>query len=177
MTGRPRAVLFDRDDTLVDDVPYNGDPALVRPRPGAREALQTLRAAGLLTAVVTNQSGVARGLLTMEQVNQVNARIEHLLGPLGPWCICPHGPYDGCGCRKPEPGLILNAAAQLGVSPSDCVVLGDRPKDMEAALNAGARGILVSPAPPADHRSEVQTALYPQVHSLLEAVDMLLHWQ
>jgi histidinol phosphatase-like enzyme len=80
----PAAVLFDRDGTLVRDVPYNGDPSRVEPMPGARAALDRLRAAGVRTAVVSNQSGVARGLLTRDQVDAVNARVEEVLGPLGP---------------------------------------------------------------------------------------------
>jgi len=137
------AVLFDRDGTLVVDVPYNGDPGRVQPVPGARAALDALRAAGIATAVVSNQSGIARGLLTAAQVNAVNARVEELLGPLGPVLYCPHGPQDGCGCRKPEPGLVLDAAAALGVDPADCVVVGDIGADMDAAAAAGAGAVLV----------------------------------
>ena len=93
-------MLLDRDDTLIVDVPYNGDPARVRPMPGARAALDRLRAAGVPTAVVSNQSGIGRGLLRADQVHRVNRRVEELLGPLGPWLICPHAPGDGCGCRR-----------------------------------------------------------------------------
>jgi histidinol-phosphate phosphatase family protein len=140
---RPRAVLFDRDDTLIEDVPYNGDPRLVVPRPGARLALDLLRSVGILTAVVSNQSGVGRGLIGMEQVEAVNRRVEELLGPLGPWLICPHHPEAGCLCRKPSPGLVLAAAEALGVAVEACVVIGDRISDVEAARRAGARGVLV----------------------------------
>lgn len=141
---RPRAVLFDRDDTLIDDVPYNGDPNLVVVRPGARLALDILRSVGMLTAVVSNQSAVGRGIITIEQVHAVNRRVESLLGPLGPWHICPHAPEARCTCRKPAPGLILQAAESLGVHPSECVVVGDKPSDVEAARAAGAAAILVS---------------------------------
>lgn len=137
------AVLFDRDGTLVVDVPYNGDPGRVQPVPGARGALDALRAAGIATAVVSNQSGIARGLLTAAQVDAVNGRVEELLGPLGPVLYCPHGPQDGCRCRKPEPGLVLDAAAALGVDPADCVVVGDIGADMDAAAAAGAGAVLV----------------------------------
>src|SRR3954465_6471865 len=99
-SGRPRAVLFDRDGTLVHDVPYNGDPALVKPVDGARAAVAAVRAAGLATGVVTNQSGIARGLLTRDQVDAVNAEVDRRLGPFGSWQICPHSPDDGCSCRK-----------------------------------------------------------------------------
>lgn len=139
----PAAVLFDRDGTLVVDVPYNGDPARVTPMPGARAALDALRARGVAVGVVTNQSGIARGLLTAAQVARVNARVEEVLGPLGPWGVCPHGPGDGCGCRKPAPGLVRDVAARLGVPPGRCAVIGDIGADMEAARRAGARGVLV----------------------------------
>ena len=140
---RPGAVLFDRDGTLITDVPYNGDPARVRPVPGAADALARLRAAGVPTGVVSNQSGIGRGLLSADEVRAVNARVEQLLGPLGPWAVCPHAPDDGCACRKPAPGLILHAAAKLGVEPDRCVVIGDIGADVEAARAAGARAILV----------------------------------
>ncbi len=139
----PAAVLFDRDGTLVVDVPYNGDPDRVEPMAGARAALDRVRERGIPTAVVSNQSGVARGLLTAEAVAAVNARVEELLGPLGPWAICPHGPEDGCACRKPAPGLVLEAARALAVAPGRCAVIGDIGADVEAARAAGARGILV----------------------------------
>ncbi|MEA2250241.1 MAG: hypothetical protein QOG70_483, partial [Solirubrobacteraceae bacterium] len=140
---RPAAVLLDRDGTLVVDVPFNGDPDRVRPMPGARRALDRLRGEGVLLAVVTNQSGIARGLLRPDDVAAVNARVELLLGPLGPWLICPHGPQDGCGCRKPRPGLVLQAAARLGVAPERCAVIGDIASDVQAARAAGARAVLV----------------------------------
>lgn len=140
---RPAAVLFDRDGTLVEDVPYNGDPLRVVLQPGALDALATLRAAGIPTAVVSNQSGIARGLLTPDQVAAVNARVDELLGGVGPWHVCPHAPGDGCACRKPAPGLVLAAAAELGVAPERCVVIGDIGADLGAARAAGARAVLV----------------------------------
>jgi len=139
----PDAVLLDRDGTLIVDVPYNDDPERVVPVAGAREALQRLRAAGVPLGVVSNQSGVARGLVSPEALAAVNARVEELLGPLGPWAVCPHGPDDGCACRKPAPGLVLEAAGRLGVDPSRCAVVGDIGADVEAARAAGARGVLV----------------------------------
>ncbi|MGW5054022.1 D-glycero-alpha-D-manno-heptose-1,7-bisphosphate 7-phosphatase [Actinokineospora sp. NPDC004072] len=140
---RTAAVLFDRDGTLVHDVPYNGDPALVRPMPSARAALDEVRRLGLRTGVVSNQSGVARGLLTPAQVEAVNARVDALLGPFGTWQWCPHGPDDECVCRKPQPGLILSACVELAVDPADVVVIGDIGADVVAAAAAGARSVLV----------------------------------
>jgi histidinol-phosphate phosphatase family protein len=168
---RPAAVLFDRDGTLVRDVPYNGDPALVEPLPGVRAALDRLRDSGVPLAVISNQSGIARGRLTPAAMEAVNRRVEELLGPLGPWFICPHGPADGCGCRKPAPGLVLRAAEALGVTPDRCAVVGDIGADVRAALAAGARAILVPTK--RTRRAEVRAA--PEVAPHLEAaVDRLL---
>jgi histidinol-phosphate phosphatase family protein len=167
----PAAVLFDRDGTLVADVPYNGDPGRVVVMPGAREAVERLRGAGVPTAVVSNQSGVGRGLLRVEQVEAVNRRVEELLGPLGPWMVCLHGPGDGCRCRKPGPGLIEAAAGALGVDARDCVVIGDIGADVEAARAVGARAVLV---PTAVTREE-EVAAAPEVASdLVTAVELLL---
>ncbi|TDC55825.1 HAD-IIIA family hydrolase [Actinomadura sp. KC345] len=141
--GGPWVVLFDRDDTLIRDVPYNGDPARVEPMPGARRALDRLRRHGVRIGVVSNQSGVAKGRITADDVRRVNARVERLLGPVDVWEFCPHEGGDGCGCRKPRPGLIERAARRLGARPSDCAVIGDIGGDVEAAAAAGARGILV----------------------------------
>ncbi|WP_089015193.1 HAD-IIIA family hydrolase [Micromonospora inositola] len=150
------AVLLDRDGTLVEDVPYNGDPEKVRPVPGAREALDLLRAAGLRLAVVTNQSGLARGLFTHDELRRVNGRVEELLGPFDAWQICPHGERDGCACRKPAPGLVHAAARALDTSPTRCVVVGDIGADMEAAAAAGAAGIMVPT--PATRPAEMASA-------------------
>ncbi|MFJ6087831.1 D-glycero-alpha-D-manno-heptose-1,7-bisphosphate 7-phosphatase [Streptomyces sp. NPDC092369] len=136
-------VLFDRDGTLVHDVPYNGDPDRVRPVDGAREALDLLRVRGVGTGVVTNQSGVARGLLTAADVRRVDQRVDELLGPFDVWAVCPHGPVDGCHCRKPQPGMILWAAGRLCVPPDRIAVIGDIGADVEAARRAGALGVLV----------------------------------
>lgn len=143
MTELFDAVLFDRDGTLIVDVPYNGDPRLVEPMPGARAALDRLRAAGLRLGVVTNQSGLARGHFTEAQLAAVNSRVEELLGPFDDWQVCPHDDTAGCLCRKPAPGLVTAAAEALGTTPGRCVVVGDIGRDMAAALAAGATGILV----------------------------------
>ncbi|SES44015.1 D-glycero-alpha-D-manno-heptose-1,7-bisphosphate 7-phosphatase [Lentzea albida] len=150
------AVLFDRDGTLIRDVPYNGDPDLVTVMPGAREVLRDLRERGLRTGVVSNQSGIGRGLLTTEQVAAVNARVEELLGEFGTWQICPHHPGEGCACRKPAPGLVLAACEVLDVRPERVVVVGDIGADVDAAEAAGAVSVLVPT--PVTRQDEVDRA-------------------
>jgi histidinol-phosphate phosphatase family protein len=170
-TPAPAAVLLDRDGTLVEDVPYNGDPARVRPMPGVRDALARLRTAGVALAVVSNQSGIGRGLITAAQVKAVNRRVEELLGPLGPWLVCPHAPGDGCDCRKPRPGLVLAAADRLGVAPERCALIGDIGADVEAARAAGARPVLV----PTQRTRADEVAAAPEVAPTASAaVEVLL---
>jgi histidinol-phosphate phosphatase family protein len=174
LAGRPAgpaAVLFDRDGTLVRDVPYNGDPERVEPMPGARPALDRLRRAGVKLAVVSNQSGVGRNLITRAQVDAVNRRVEEMLGPLGPWFVCEHAPGDACGCRKPAPGLVLRAADALAVDPSRCAVVGDIGSDVDAARSAGARAILVPTVRTCAAEIEAAPECAPD---LATAVDMLL---
>ncbi|MGP4032134.1 D-glycero-alpha-D-manno-heptose-1,7-bisphosphate 7-phosphatase [Pseudarthrobacter sp. 1C304] len=166
-----RAVLFDRDGTLIRDVPYNGDPGRVRPMPQARAVLKRLRFCGMATGVVSNQSGLGRGLLTYEQVGAVNARVEQLLGPFNVWEICPHSPEDGCRCRKPAPELISRACRRLGISPAEAAYVGDIGSDVEAARAAGVRGVMVPT--PLTLPAEVEAA--PEVAAdLRSAIDLLL---
>lgn len=168
---RVAAVLFDRDGTLVHDVPYNGDPGLVRPVDGAAAAVASLRERGIRVGVVTNQSGIARGLLERQQVDAVNARVDAEVGPFDTWQICPHGDGDGCSCRKPAPGMVLAAATALGVDPADVVVVGDIGADVQAAAAAGARGILVPT--PATRDEEVEAAEV-RAETLPDAVRLVL---
>jgi HAD superfamily hydrolase (TIGR01662 family) len=154
--GPPAAVLFDRDGTLIEDVPYNGEPDRVVPMAGAAAALAALRGAGVRVGIVSNQSGVARGLLRPAEVARVNDRVDAMLGPFDVVAVCPHGPDDGCGCRKPRRGLVLRAAAALGVDPRTCVVVGDIGADVDAATSAGARAVLVPTG--ATRRQEIAAA-------------------
>lgn len=165
------AVLCDRDGTLVADVPYNGDPDRVVPLPGVAAGLDRLRAAGVALAIVSNQSGVARGLLAPDQVEAVNRRVVELLGPFAAVVWCPHGPDDRCGCRKPQPGLVRDAARRLGVPTGRCAVVGDIGADVEAAAAAGARSVLV---PTRATRPEEVAAAPCVAADFAAAVDLLL---
>ena len=169
--GAPDLVLLDRDGTIVHDVPYNADPDAVRPVEGARESLDRLRCNGIHVGVVTNQSGVGRGLVSEHDLDSVNARVQELLGPFDVWAQCLHAPEERCDCRKPEPGLVLEACARLGVDPGRTVVVGDIGSDVAAADAAGAVGVLVPNG--ATRREEVEHA--PLVApDLASAVDALL---
>ncbi|WP_181134093.1 MULTISPECIES: HAD-IIIA family hydrolase [unclassified Rathayibacter] len=171
---RLRGILFDRDATLVVDVPYNGDPAQVSPMPTALAAVERAREAGLVLGVVTNQSGIARGIIDRGQADAVNRRVDELFGGFDVWMLCPHGPEDGCSCRKPRPGMVLGAAEQLGLPASSLAVIGDIGADVGAAAAAGARGVLV---PTPITRAEEVDAAPLQAATLLEAVELLLAMQ
>jgi histidinol-phosphate phosphatase family protein len=166
----PLAVLLDRDDTLIHDVPYNGDPDLVLPKAGVRRSLDQLRARDIRLGIVSNQSGIARGLLTADEVAAVTARVFDELGHFDDVRWCPHGPDDGCGCRKPAPGLLLDAAAALGVDPLRCAMIGDIGADVQAGRAAGMRTVLV---PTARTRAE-EVAAAPEVAETFAAAVALL---
>ncbi|MGL4173663.1 MAG: D-glycero-alpha-D-manno-heptose-1,7-bisphosphate 7-phosphatase [Actinomycetota bacterium] len=167
----PLAVLFDRDGTLVIDVPYNVDPSLVSLVPDARPALNRLRSNGIQTGVITNQSAIARGLASWDQVNAVNAHVEFLLGPFDTWQVCPHRKDDGCVCRKPAPGMVISAATELKVSPADVVVIGDIGTDIAAAAAAGSTAVLV----PNPNTLPAEVAAAPhRAASLADAVQIIL---
>ncbi|WP_236713725.1 HAD-IIIA family hydrolase, partial [Rathayibacter tanaceti] len=169
---RLRGILFDRDATLVVDVPYNGDPAQVSPMPTALDAVERARESGLALGVVTNQSGIARGLIDRAQADAVNRRVDELFGGFDVWMLCPHGPEDGCTCRKPAPGMVLGAAEALGLPADSLAVIGDIGADVGAATAAGARGVLVpTPTHPAARKwPPLRSAPRPSS----EAVELLL---
>lgn len=141
--GVTRAVLFDRGGTLVANVPYLRDPEQIRVCEGASEAVARARSAGLSVGVVTNQSGIGRSFMTWRELDSLHAEIEGQIGAIDSWQVCPHARWEHCACRKPQPMLVWRAARALGFHPRQCVVVGDRLSDVEAAQRAGATGILV----------------------------------
>ncbi|MDR7299769.1 histidinol-phosphate phosphatase family protein [Pelomonas aquatica] len=149
--GRP-CLFIDKDGTLIQDVPYNVDPALLRFMPGAGAALARLQRAGLALVIVTNQSGIARGLFTREQFDVLQrALLQRLQQEFSVTIdaveMCPHGPdADGnptCPCRKPAPGMLTRAARALGLDLSRSWMVGDTLDDVEAGHRAGAGGFLL----------------------------------
>jgi D-glycero-D-manno-heptose 1,7-bisphosphate phosphatase len=135
-------IFLDRDATLMVDTVYPNDPAKVELIPVAADAVRELAARGYHLAVVSNQSGIARGFITLAQAQAVDARFVELMltasGVKLPTWYCPHGPEDRCDCRKPAPGLLLQAAAHFGtLITSECIMIGDKPSDLAAGQNAG----------------------------------------
>ncbi|MFG3227188.1 HAD-IIIA family hydrolase [Kitasatospora sp. NPDC048194] len=144
--GPAGAVLFGRDGTLLQNVAYNGDPAMVHPMAGIRAALTALRAAGFAVGVLSNQPGVSRGLLGRGEVVAVQARAEALLGPIDVWAVCPHAAHDGCACRMPAGALVTAACRALRLPPSRVTVIGCEDTVIAAALAVGAHAIRVPEA-------------------------------
>jgi D-glycero-D-manno-heptose 1,7-bisphosphate phosphatase len=147
--GGEAAIFFDRDGTLIEDVGYPRDPARVRLLDGAAEALAQLGRAGFRLVVVSNQSGIGRGLITAEEARTVHERfvaeLEHRGVHLDGARYCPHAPDAGCECRKPAPGLLLAAADELGLDLEASFMIGDKAADVEAGRRAGCRTILLAP--------------------------------
>ncbi|MBD1909206.1 MULTISPECIES: HAD-IIIA family hydrolase [unclassified Leptolyngbya] len=145
------AVFLDKDGTLIVDVPYNVDPEQIQLQPGAASAVQRLHQAGYALVVVSNQSGVARGYFAEAALKTVEQRLQELLGvPLAGFYYCPHYPTGvvpeyaiACSCRKPEPGMLLQAAADLHLDMSRSWMIGDILNDVEAAHRAGCCAILI----------------------------------
>lgn len=148
MTGR-RAVFLDRDGTIIEDAGYLRDPGQVRLLPGAGPAISRLNAGGWLTLVVTNQSGIARGLLTEEDYRRTERRLDELLAASGAHVdghyFCPHLPEVSgpCECRKPGALLYRQAAERFHIDLPGSWWVGDRARDVLPAAAFGARGILV----------------------------------
>jgi D-glycero-D-manno-heptose 1,7-bisphosphate phosphatase len=144
MSKSPAAFL-DRDGTLIQDLHYLGDPERVRLLDGVAEALALLNGAGYVPVIVSNQSGVGRGLIADAAVHEVNARLRQLLlaadgqAEVRAFYHCPHAPEDGCDCRKPRAGLFLRAADEHALDLGRSVGFGDRDRDLEAARAAGCR--------------------------------------
>jgi D-glycero-D-manno-heptose 1,7-bisphosphate phosphatase len=152
-----RAVFLDRDGTLIEDTGYGRDPNDVVLLPGVAEGLAVAKALGFLLVVVSNQSGVARGIITPAALDAVQTRFEALLAEksvvLDHVEMCLHAPDEGCACRKPAPGMLLAAAQKRGIDLARSVMIGDRDTDIAAGRAAGCTTILIGKGE-ADHNAE-----------------------
>lgn len=145
MTLVRRAVFLDRDGVIIKDMDYLSRPEDLRLLPGAARALRALRRAGYKTIVVSNQSGVARGYFTEAALRRVHAALRRRLGTARPDAIyyCPHGPDDGCACRKPGIAMLRAAARRFKLDLTASWMVGDKRSDVLAGRRAGCRTILV----------------------------------
>ena len=144
MTLRP-AVFFDRDGTLMEEVHYCADPSLVRLFPGTAAALRQLTERGYLCVIITNQSGIGRGLLTEAQYHAVQAELLRQLGAdlIAASYFCPDAPPTPSPRRKPEPGMVLEAVRDLGIDLARSWFVGDKAADISCGARVGTRTILV----------------------------------
>lgn len=154
-------VLLDRDGTIIAEKNYLSDPAGVEILPGAAEGLKLLQQHGFGLVVVTNQSGIGRGYYSVQEMHAVNNRMATLLAESGIALdgiyYCPHVPEEKCDCRKPRPGMVLRAAAELGFIPAHAVVIGDKAADLGLARAVGALGVLVRTGYGAMQESKLDT--------------------
>lgn len=152
------AVFVDRDGTLMEEVNYCREASEVRVFEGVREGLARLRARGFRVFLVTNQSGIARGIITPSEYESVHKRLLELLGPgaLDGAYMCPDGPGTPSFRRKPEPGMLLEAAAEWNLSLEQSWIVGDKDVDIGCGRNAGVRGILVRTGHGAEHEARAQ---------------------
>jgi D-glycero-D-manno-heptose 1,7-bisphosphate phosphatase len=143
-----RLALIDRDGTIIVDKVYLSDPDGIEFANGAIEGLQLLRDAGFVLVLITNQSGIARGYFDAVTLRRIHDRLQSMLAAEGirleAIYFCPHGPNDGCDCRKPAPGMVTKAMRDLGFLPKEVVVVGDTDGDMGAAAAAGVKGVRVA---------------------------------
>ncbi len=188
--GRP-AVFFDRDGTLIDDVGYMKSPEDVRVIPGTGNAIHALNERGVLVVVISNQSGVARGLLTEDDLLPIHTRMRDALaqdgGRVDRIYYCPHHPTEGnppyriaCSCRKPGTGMLQEAVSEFSIGLQRSYVVGDKSSDIRAGIAAGARTVLVltgyGPAALEECRAN---GIHPDAvcPSVVEAVEYILEQQ
>ena len=173
------AVFFDRDGTLIEEKVYLSDPRQVVLLPGVATALRDLREAGFALVVVTNQSGIARGLYSEDEYRTVAKRLDDLLAesgsPVDATMYCPHHPdfAPACECRKPATGMYQRAASELGLDLADSYYVGDKVLDVTPSLVLGGVGVLVRTAYDVDESAQMpaDTAV---VDDVMEAARFIL---
>lgn len=179
-----RAVFLDKDGTLVDDVPFNVDPERVRLADGAGPALRRLQSLGFLLIVVTNQSGIARGLFDESALFVVRDRLAALLAAqdvtLDAFLHCPHWPHGrvarlayACECRKPRPGMLLHAAAEMDLRLDASWMVGDILDDVEAGRRAGCRTVLIDNGNETEWRIDAMRRPHRLARDLAQAADVI----
>jgi D-glycero-D-manno-heptose 1,7-bisphosphate phosphatase len=174
------AVFLDRDGTINREVHHLSDPEQLELLPGAGEGLRELCQAGRRLIIISNQSPIGRGMFTEDRLREIHARLTEMLAAEGVqiagWYWCPHAPWEGCSCRKPEPGMFLRARDEMGVILEKSWMVGDRLADLQAGRQAGTRTILVATGyGEAEHaRPESAACVDYFTPSLREAADVIL---
>ena len=181
MKAKPDAVILDRDGTVMEDAHYIKSPEQVRLLPGAARAVRRLNEAGIPVIVVTNQSGIGRGLFTVEDYEAVRAHFESLLRDEGAHIdasyYCPHLPDEPLtgNCRKPATLMFEQAISDFKLDPANVAYVGDRWRDVVVSKKLGGRGIMIeSPETTRDDRQRARDDNIETAASLSEAVSMLL---
>ena len=174
------AVFLDRDGTLIDDPGYLRDPDKVRLLPGVADAVRRINQAGMLAIVATNQSGIARGLLTEQEYQAIERQVDSLLAAggarLDAHYFCPHLPEitGPCACRKPGTLLYRQAADRFAIDLARSWWAGDRLRDVQPALEFGGRGVLLRSEPGSAERDSAERLGLPLISDLPEAVERLI---
>ncbi len=175
--SKRRFVLLDRDGTVIVDKHYLHDPELVELLPGAVSGLRRMQDMGFGLALLTNQSGVGRGYFSENDVHAVNNRLLAMLAEQGVTIDavyhCPHAPEEQCRCRKPEPGMMMQAAGELGFDPFDCFMVGDKLVDVQLGRNTGAVSILVRTGKGAEEESRCKGVADFVVDDLAQAAEII----
>lgn len=177
------AVFVDRDGTLNHDSGYVTTPEQLILFQGVPEAIARLNQLGALVIMVTNQSAIGRGMMTMEDLEAIHARLTALIRPYGASIdgifSCPHRPQDGCECRKPNTGLIDQAVDRFALDLSRCYLVGDKRSDLEVAQKVSVPGVLVMTSPYSAEaviaRDEGQVPIEYVANSFPQAVDWIEH--
>lgn len=182
-----RAVFLDRDGVINEEVQYLSEPARLRLIPGAARAIQRLNRRSIAVVVVTNQAGVARGLYPESQIDVLHHALAELLSREGAridrFYYCPHHPAEGlppyrleCACRKPQPGMLLQAAIDLELDLAHCWIVGDKASDLIVGEHTGCQAILVETGYGRQTWSEWSESFQPcyVAHDLADAVEWIL---
>jgi len=182
---RKRAIFLDKDGTLIKDVPYNVRPSRVWFYPDAASSLGQLQSKGYLLIIVSNQSGVARGMFPEAEARKTLGYVQEQLNKTGvaieDYFYCPHHPNSAiskyraaCDCRKPAPGLLLKAAAKHGIDLSESWMIGDILDDVEAGNRAGCRSILIDNGNETEWKKGPYRIPVANVDSLTKAANLIL---
>ncbi len=180
-----RAVFLDRDGTIVEDLDFLTDLAQLRLLPHAAKAIRSWNEAGYLVVVITNQSGVARGFLSEKTLQAMHSELSSMLAAQGAhidaYYYCPHHPQIGspdyrmdCACRKPKPGMFLQAAQEHSISLEQSFAIGDSLRDAQAAQQAGVKPILVKTGPHSEEAASENPKLFCHIaNNLQEAAEFI----